>query len=137
MKKIVGILFASVLICSCGSNDASKEASQAKSEDTAKPTAPVPAQGTVSAADEKGLELIGSNDCTTCHAIDHKIIGPAYIDVSKKYEATDVEIDSLVSKVKNGGSGHWGNIPMTPHPNLSVEDARTMVKYILSLKNKK
>ncbi|MBA4168121.1 MAG: c-type cytochrome [Chitinophagaceae bacterium] len=137
MKKLLAILFASALIYSCGSNDASKSADSAKAADTAKPTTPIPEAGTVSVADTKGLELIGSNDCTTCHAIDHKIIGPAYIDVSKKYEATDAVVDSLVLKVKKGGSGNWGAIPMTPHPDLSADDAKTMVKYILSLKNKK
>lgn len=124
------------MIYSCGSNEASK-ADQAKAADTAKPTTPIPEAGTVSASDEKGLELIGSNDCTTCHAIDHKIIGPAYLDVSKKYTESDALVDSLVLKVKNGGSGNWGSIPMTPHPDLSEADAKTMVKYILSLKNKK
>lgn len=136
MKKLVTICSLAALIASCGGNDASKP-SDAHSTETAAPATAAPQAGTVSAADQKGLELIGSNDCTTCHAIDHKVIGPAYIDVAKKYESTDAVIDTLVAKVKNGGSGNWGPIAMSPHPNLSVEDARTMVTYILSLKNKK
>jgi cytochrome c len=136
MKKLLGILFVSAMIYSCGSNDAAKT-EEAKAADTAKPTTPIPEAGAVSEADTKGLELIGGNDCMACHAIDHKVIGPAYIEVSKKYESTDAVIDSLVLKVKAGGSGNWGAIPMTPHPDLSVDDAKIMVKYILSLKNKK
>ena len=136
MKKLLGILFVNILMCSCGSNDAEKT-QQAKASDTAKPTEHISAPGQVSAADEKGLTLIGSNDCTTCHGIDRKIIGPAYLDVSKKYESTDAVIDTLVMKVKMGGSGNWGAVPMTPHPNLSTDDAKTMIRYILSLKNKK
>ncbi len=135
MKRLLFVLFASALVYSCGSNDSGKPANEAKPGD-AKTTTPTPAEGSISAADEKGLELIGSNDCTTCHAIDHKIIGPAYNDVAKKYQASDAEIDTLVSKIKHGGSGNWGTIPMTPHPDLSTDDAKTMVKYILSLKNK-
>jgi cytochrome c len=136
MKKLLGILFVSALIYSCGSND-SANTEKAKASDTAKPTTPVQEAGTVSAEDTKGLELIGGNDCMACHAIDHKIVGPAYLDVSKKYETTDAVIDTLVQKVKMGGSGNWGAIPMTAHPNLSTDDAKIMVKYILSLKNKK
>ena len=137
MKKLLAIFFASAVIYSCGSNDPAKSADQAKAADTAKPTTALPDPGGVSASDTKGLELIGSNDCTTCHAIDHKIIGPAYIDVSKKYELTDAVVDTLVHKVQNGGSGNWGAIPMTPHPDLSTDDAKIMIRYILSLKNKK
>ncbi|MEO8582919.1 MAG: c-type cytochrome [Flavitalea sp.] len=135
MKRVLGILFAGVMIAACGSNqDKPAEAEVIKPADT---VAVAPAPGQVSAADEKGLELLGASDCTTCHAIDRKIIGPAYIDVSKKYEPTDAVIDTLVHKVKMGGSGHWGNIPMTAHPDLADNDIRTMVTYILSLKNKK
>lgn len=83
---------------------------------------------------ERGLELIGASDCTTCHAIDKKNIGPAYIDVAQKYENTEAVIDTLVSKVLKGGQGNWGAVPMTPHPNLPEADAREMIKYILSLK---
>ena len=71
----------------------------------------------------------------TCHAIDRKVIGPSYIDVSKKYDSTEAVIDTLVSKIKHGGKGNWGEVMMTPHPDLPDADAKEMVKYILSLKN--
>lgn len=134
------MLFTAALIYSCG--DGNNESGEPKSADTAAATAPATGGtdaggGAVAggADAEKALTLIGSNDCTTCHAIDRKVIGPAYKDVAKKYEDTPANVDSLVSKVKHGGAGNWGQIAMTPHPNLSDDDARLMVKYILSLKN--
>ncbi len=105
----------SALIYSCGSNDESAKKDEPK-PDTA--TAPTPTTGNVTVANEKGLELIGSSDCTTCHAIDRKIIGPSYQDVANKYENTDKVIDTLISKIKKGGMGNWGNVPMTPHPDV-------------------
>lgn len=83
---------------------------------------------------EKGVQLISSSDCLSCHKEKIKIIGPAYEDVAKKYEATEENIEKLASKIIEGGSGTWGDIPMTPHPSLSESDAREMVRYILSLK---
>ena len=78
---------------------------------------------------------MSANDCTACHTIDKKTIGPSYIDIAKKYEPPDSVIDMLVGTIINGGSGVWGQVPMTPHPTLSKDTAREMVKYILSLKN--
>jgi len=128
MKKLLAILFASALIYSCG-DGADKPAGETKTDTV--PTTPAP---DATASNDKGLELIGSSDCMACHSIDNKIIGPAYKDVAAKYEATDANIDSLVAKIKKGGSGNWGNAMMTPHPDLPDADAKEMVKYILSLK---
>lgn len=125
MKKFLFVFCISAMVFSCNSSDEKKPADE-KAPDTVATTPALP--------DNKGLELIGASDCTTCHAIDKKVIGPAYTDVAAKYENTPAVIDTLVSKVINGGSGNWGNIPMTPHPNIPVEDAREMVKYIMSLK---
>jgi cytochrome c len=86
---------------------------------------------------DKGLSLVAGSDCTTCHQINTKFTGPAYADVANKYEATKENITMLAGKVIKGGSGVWGQVPMTPHDGLSQEDAETMVKYVLSLKTKK
>jgi cytochrome c len=134
MKKLLGILFATALIYSCGESGEKKADEPAAADTTASTPAP-PADAGSGIANEKGLELIGASDCTTCHAIDRKVIGPAYVDVAKKYENTEAVIDTLVSKIKKGGMGNWGNIPMTPHPDIPDADAKEMVKYILSLKN--
>lgn len=127
MKRFFIVLLSGSIWAACGSGETKEEqGAKASQEQT----------GGLNAADERGLELIAGSDCTTCHKIDQKLIGPAYVDVANKYEATDEIIDTLVARVKNGSSGNWGPIPMTPHPDLPEDDVRTMVKYILSLKNK-
>ncbi|MBM3413816.1 MAG: c-type cytochrome [Bacteroidetes bacterium] len=83
----------------------------------------------------KGLALVGKNDCVTCHKVDDKLIGPSYKEVAKKYaDAPNDVVTVLASFIIKGGGGNWGNVPMTPHSNLSQEDAETMVRYILTLK---
>lgn len=81
----------------------------------------------------KGLKLIEGTDCLSCHKTDTKLIGPSYQEVAAKY--TDADIDMLAKKIIEGGKGNWGEIPMTPHERISKEEAKLMVKYILSLKN--
>lgn len=130
MKKFFIILGISSAVLACNSGaEGDKKAEEPKAE------APAPAAAAPSANDEKALELIGSSDCTTCHAIDKKGIGPSYMEVAQKYEATDANINTLVEKVKSGGQGNWGAVPMTPHPDLADDDAKTMITYILSLRN--
>jgi cytochrome c len=134
MRKLLSLLAATALLCSCGGGGTNNDSTPATPTDTAA-AAPSTSGGTPEIANQKGLELIGANDCMTCHAIDKKVIGPAYIDVAKKYENTPAVIDTLVAKIKHGGKGNWGEIAMTPHPDLPDADAQEMVKYILSLKN--
>ena len=83
---------------------------------------------------QKGLTLIAGSDCLTCHKTSEKNIGPAYKEVAAKYENTEANIKMLAAKVIKGGSGNWGAIPMTPHPQLKQEDVEQMIKYILLLK---
>ena len=71
--------------------------------------------------------------CTACHAVDHKVVGPAFKDVAAKYRGKDVEA-TLVEKVKNGGAGVWGQVPMTPNPQVPDADLHAIVKWILTLK---
>jgi len=130
MKKTFIIFSSALLMIACGSSGDKSAKTDSASSNTA----------TVSSADEKGLELIGASDCTTCHKLDKNstsgiAIGPAYSDVAAKYApAADTTIDRLVKKVISGGSGVWGTVPMTPHGMLKEDDVKTMVKYILSLK---
>jgi cytochrome c len=129
MKKLFVILALSTVVISCGSNDNNgKEASKDEAKDVAKEPAPH------SADYQKGLELVAKSDCFTCHDINQKKIGPAYKDVAAKYQASDEVIETLANKVIKGGAGNWGQIAMTAHPQLSKEDAKTMVKYVLELK---
>lgn len=124
MKKYLFVLSISAFALACDSSE--EKPADEKKPDTVATTPTV--------QNEKGLELIGASDCTTCHAIDKKLTGPAYVDVAAKYDNTPAVIDTLVSKIINGGSGNWGTVPMTPHPTLPEADAREMVKYIMSLK---
>lgn len=87
-----------------------------------------------SAADiEAGKGLLAKSDCLACHKVDTKVVGPAYIDVAKKYPATEANYDKLAKKIIEGGSGSWGTMAMSPHPTLSAADAKKMAQYILSL----
>ena len=83
---------------------------------------------------EKGKVLIAYSDCFTCHKIDQRSVGPAFKDIAKRYPIKKVFIEMLAQKVIVGGSGNWGYPKMDPHPNISLEDAKTMVTYILSMK---
>ena len=84
---------------------------------------------------DKGKNLIAKSDCLSCHKDDVKLLGPDYVDVAKKYDESAKNIDFLSSKIIKGGAGNWGDIPMSPHPDLAKADAQEMVKYILSLNN--
>jgi len=83
---------------------------------------------------QKGEVLISYSDCYTCHKMDQKSVGPAFIDIAKRYPANQDFIVLLAHKVIIGGGGSWGSPVMDPHPKLSIEDAKLMVTYILSLK---
>jgi cytochrome c len=83
---------------------------------------------------KKGLALIAQSDCLTCHAVNEKLTGPSYKEVAAKYAgADDAQITKIAQAIIKGGSGNFGQIPMTPHPTLSEEDAKQMVKYVLLL----
>lgn len=84
-----------------------------------------------------GKRLIELNDCKSCHAIDKKSIGPAYIDVAKKYKGVFMIEGKLSDKVIKGGGGVWGEQAMSAHPQLTKSDATDMVRYILSLADDK
>ncbi|WP_255478782.1 c-type cytochrome [Rufibacter sp. XAAS-G3-1] len=92
------------------------------------------AAGTGIDSHENGPKLIAQSDCTGCHRVDQKLVGPAYQAVADKYENNEKATQYLAGKIINGGSGVWGPVAMTPHPNLSEEDAKQMAQYILSLK---
>lgn len=84
-------------------------------------------------AELPGKSLIDKSDCKSCHLIDQKSAGPSYKDVAKKYKGKVEAIDLLATKIIKGGSGVWGTTEMAAHPQVSVEDARQMVEYIMSL----
>jgi cytochrome c len=81
-----------------------------------------------------GAKLIAGSDCLSCHKENEKLVGPAYVAVAEKYPDSEANIAMLAGRIIKGGAGHWGAVPMTPHPNISEGDAREMAKYVLSLK---
>ena len=79
-------------------------------------------------------DLLKKHACTACHQIDKKLVGPAYNDVAAKYKGDPKAAAMLADKVKKGGVGNWGQVPMPPNPNVPDADIKTMVAYIASLK---
>ena len=78
--------------------------------------------------------LLKKNNCMTCHAVDKKLVGPSYKDVANKYRGQSDAADKLAKKIRAGGSGVWGPIPMPSHPQVSEADAKTMAIFILNTK---
>jgi cytochrome c len=79
-------------------------------------------------------EMLKKYNCTACHANDKKMVGPAYKDVAAKYASDAAAADKLAKKIKAGGSGVWGPIPMPAQPNVSEADALALAKYIMTIK---
>jgi len=85
---------------------------------------------------ENGQAMISALDCTVCHTLNERQTGPAYISVAQKYKATEANINKLAQKIITGGSGNWGKVPMTQHPDLNIDSAKIIVRFILSLGSK-
>jgi len=143
MKKLIFILGICSVIAACSNSGESESTDTTSAGENQAATAQqsnadpnVNNIGTDSpvAAGGNGEELITKSDCLTCHKVDAKLLGPAYQDVAAKYPATDQNIEMLAGKIIKGGAGNWGDIPMAPHPSINENDAKEMVKYILSLK---
>jgi len=81
---------------------------------------------------KKALSVLTRNDCLSCHAIASKVVGPAYRDVAQKYRGDRSPAARLVQKVRNGGSGAWGQISMPAHQDVPVEDLITVIDWILA-----
>ena len=128
MKQLIACLFLSGALYACGGGDnKTAENGSGKTETVGKDLSANPDY-------QKGLSLIASSDCLTCHKVDEKIQGPAYRDVANKYPDNEATLDTLASKIIKGGSGNWGPISMTAHSKLTEDDAKQMVKYIMLLK---
>ncbi len=135
IKKILCASMMAFVLASCGGNEADKGGDKTAGADTAGTAAPAaPASGISTADADRGLELIAQSDCLTCHKVEDRVVGPSYREVAQKYPVDDSTINYLASKIIHGGAGVWGQVPMTPHPQISQEDAATMAKYVLSLK---
>jgi cytochrome c len=78
--------------------------------------------------------LAKANNCMACHAVDKKLVGPAYKDVAKKYAGQADAADKLAAKIIKGGSGVWGAIPMPANPKVSEADSKKLAAWVLGLK---
>jgi cytochrome c len=143
MKKLllliamIGVL--SYSMSSCGGKKEEKAKTDEEYSDNEIADEPKTEQKQGSSEDliKQGQVLVDASDCKTCHHPINKIIGPAHAEVAKKYDFTQANVTYLANKIKNGGSGVWGEIPMTPHVDLSQADAEKMAMYVLSLDGEK
>ncbi len=78
------------------------------------------------------LDLAKKNNCLSCHAVDKKMVGPAFIDISKKYAGDKDAAKMLAARIKGGSKGIWGQIPMPPNANVKDADAEALAKWILA-----
>ncbi len=93
------------------------------------------ASGAVAPLDLKtGQAMMQKYGCSACHAVDKKVLGPAYVDVAAKYRGDAGALARLTQKVKSGGTGVWGQIPMPPNAQVPDADTKALVSWILSLK---
>lgn len=90
----------------------------------------VPVLADVDAA--KARAIAGQHMCFSCHAVDHKVVGPAYHDVAQKYKGDADAMAALMKKVKGGGSGVWGTVPMPPNPGISDADLKVVLTWVLA-----
>jgi glucose/arabinose dehydrogenase/cytochrome c551/c552 len=88
------------------------------------------------AATISGRNIMLSLDCKSCHKENEKSVGPAFVQVAQKYKNDPNAVGYLVKKIKNGGSGVWGEVAMAAHPTLSETDLQQVVQWVLSLANK-
>lgn len=140
MKKILIVFAVAAASYACGGGESEQSttpvsnSSTSQNEQIGSDSKAAEATAPAATADAgNGKALIEGSDCRTCHQDNAKVIGPSYADVAKKYPNTPENVKMLAEKVIKGGKGNWGEIPMTPHPNLSQADAEAMVTYILSL----
>ncbi|WP_339880198.1 c-type cytochrome [uncultured Algoriphagus sp.] len=148
ISKSAAVVFA-VLLFACGGGETTSEKSSpavtAPVVESAEPTPPIVEEPIVeeekveeiidesSSVGLTGEAKIGNSDCLSCHLVERKVVGPSFKEIAAEYKPSDENITKLANKIIKGGAGVWGEAAMSPHPTLSEEDAKDMVRYILSL----
>ena len=94
--------------------------------------APAPGPDTLAGGGNAIDRLLADKGCVGCHALDSKVVGPAFRDVAKRYSAGSAP--QLIRKIREGGAGAWGSVPMPPNDWVSEAEAKTLVDWVLSLK---
>lgn len=128
MRSVLFLVLVAVIVTACG-----KKSENQVTEDYGDPKStsePIKVSEDLVA---QGAALVKKSDCNTCHHVTNTIVGPSHTDVAKKYEFTQENIEMLANRIISGGSGVWGQVMMTPHPDLSKDDALKMARYVLSL----
>ncbi|WP_035611420.1 PQQ-dependent sugar dehydrogenase [Haloferula sp. BvORR071] len=82
---------------------------------------------------ETGLALMKQNDCFNCHSVDQKLVGPPLLDIASRYRGKTDAVEPAVQRVIKGSSGVWGEVGMLPHPQINLDEANIIVRWILSL----
>ena len=83
---------------------------------------------------EANEALLKKNNCMACHQVERKLVGPSYKEIANKYRGQSDAADKLAKKIRAGGAGVWGPMPMPAQPHVSETDAKTMATYILNTK---
>ena len=79
-------------------------------------------------------ELFKKSNCMACHTVDQKRVGPSLKEVAAKYSGDSGAADRLAKKIREGGGGVWGELPMPPQPQVSEADAKRLAEYVLSIR---
>ncbi|MFT0520568.1 c-type cytochrome [Pseudomonas faucium] len=104
----------------------------AQTSDAAVQTASYPAKAeATSDAKNDAMALLQNNACLSCHALDHKVVGPSYHEVGAKYAGDPQALEKVVASIEQGGAGKWGNVPMPAFAQLKAEDLKTLAAFIL------
>jgi cytochrome c len=88
----------------------------------------------VMATAQASADLTKKYNCVACHAETARKVGPSYKDIADKYRGQSDATDRLAKKIRSGGKGVWGQMPMPPHPQVPEADAKAMATYVLTLK---
>ena len=97
--------------------------------------APEPSPDTLATASDDPIEkLLGAHACVACHALDKRVVGPSFREVATRYSGDTGAVERLAAKMRAGGQGTWGNVPMPPNAGLSEADAKTLAGWVLGLR---
>lgn len=130
---LIGAMAFGLASCGGGKKEEAKQEETEDAYDDYESAAPAEAPASAQDLIAQGQALADASDCKTCHHATNKLVGPAHTEVAKKYEFTKANVSYLADKIINGGSGVWGEIPMSPHVGMSKGDAEKMAMYVLSL----
>lgn len=103
-----------------------------RGSETPATAAKVKARPTEDSAPRTVEALLGEYQCRTCHAVDKKVLGPAFHDVATKYARRPDAMAKVMQSIRAGGQGKWGQVPMPPYPQISNADLKTLAKWVLN-----